>query len=128
MSDNQKNESNIFDIDWCLLTEHEKKHIINSHVNYTDFSTKFVYANGVYTSNIRSLIIMLLVVIALSLHHIENRTILFIVACIQFTKTFFSRLFESNAHSEFNSSKQELSDFIENKIKMNYKNINMKSE
>ena len=111
-------EIDIFDLDWSSLSENDKKKIIDGHINYVDASRKTVRANGSYVANMRSLILMLLVSLIMSIQGVENRIIVLTITSVQFAKTVLSRLFEASLQIRLHEIKKEITQFLTRKFKM----------
>ena len=119
MSDLTSKDLDILSLDWSSLSESDKLQIITEHVNYVDMSRRAVSAAGSYTSNIRSLTLMMFVTLVCIINSIENRTIVLSIIGLQFIKTVFSRLFEVSIVSALEIEKKKLSEFIMKKVEKN---------
>jgi hypothetical protein len=109
----------IFNIDWASLSEIDKSAIIIEHIKYVNLSRKAVEATGSYTSNIRSLFMMMILTLTMSLQSFENKTIIIAVIGSQFLKTLFSRVFENTVFTSADEAKKHLLEFM---IKKTLKN------
>jgi len=105
-------DADIFDIDWSSLSKLEKSDIVMKHLQYVNLSRKVVSASGSYSANINTLLMMMFMTLIMSINGLENKTIVVSIIATQFAKSIFSRLFEANLFMVLNSSKEELSKFI----------------
>ena len=105
-------DADIFDIDWSSLSKLEKSDIVMKHLQYVNLSRKVVTASGSYSANINTLLMMMFMTLIMSINGVENKTIVVSIIATQFAKSIFSRLFEANLFMMLNSSKEELSKFI----------------
>lgn len=97
------------------LSEKERQQIVNEYTRSINLAKKTIKAEGSYTANIRSLVIMLLISLVMALQGLENRTIALTVVGFQFIKTIVSRLIESNLQSVYYNTKQELIELMKKK-------------
>ena len=109
------NELNLFEIDWTSIPENIKNEILREHIHCVSLSRRAVGATGAYVANMRSLIMMLFLSLALVLQGAENRTIVLTIVSLQFAKTFFSRLFEANLLTALEIAKKDFIQFLKRK-------------
>ena len=87
-------EVNLFELDWSNISPKVREEVLGEHVRYVNLTRKVVKANGAYIANLRSLVAMLTVSMAMAIYGAENRTIALTLVSMQFVKTLISRLFE----------------------------------
>ena len=86
-------EVNLFELDWSNISPKAREEILSEHVHCVNLARKAVNAEGAYIANLRSLIVMLTVSMAMAIYGAENRTIALTLVSMQFIKTLVSRLF-----------------------------------
>lgn len=108
-------ELDLFDIDWTSVPEHTKEEILKGHINCITLARRTVGATGSYIANVRSLMMMLFISLALSLQGAENRTIVLTIVSLQFAKTLFARLFEANLNTALEDARKDFTKFLKRK-------------
>lgn len=111
----ESGELNLFEVDWTNVPEGTKEEILKEHIHCITLSRRTVGATGSYIANIRSLMMMLFVSLALSLQGAENRTIVLTIVSLQFAKTLFARLFEANLSTALEEARNNFTKFLKRK-------------
>lgn len=109
-------DSNLFEIDWTNTSPRVKKEVLEYHVHRTDVSRRADEATGAYIANFRTLAMLLLVSLGMSLYGAENRSILLTVTSLQFIKTLMSKLFEASMLTALDIAKKDFSKFLKRKL------------
>lgn len=108
----QLEEPNLFELDWASMPESIKSKVLNEYIRYTSLSRRIIGVTGSYKANLRSLMIMLFISLALTLNGAENRTIVLAIVSLQFLKTLFTRIFEANLHATLDLANKNFIDFL----------------
>lgn len=106
---------NLYEIDWSNVSPELKKEILEYRVHCTTVSRRAIEAQGAYIANFRTLSILLMVSMGMSLYGIDNRSIVLTVASIQFIKTLLSKLFEMSMFSAVEIARKEFANFLKRK-------------
>jgi hypothetical protein len=108
-------EVNLFELDWSNISPKAREEILSEHVHCVNLARKAVNAEGAYIANLRSLIVMLTVSMAMAIYGAENRTIALTLVSMQFIKTLVSRLFEASLQTATDIAQKEFVAFMKRK-------------
>ena len=111
-------DTEIFKFDWSALTKNDQEQISDEYSHYIELSRQTVASTAACVANIRSLFLMMLIAIILSLQELDNKSIIMTIIAIQFIKAIFSRMFEATLHAGFEIAKKDFSNFITRKLKL----------
>jgi phage terminase large subunit-like protein len=111
----ESSEVNLFELDWSNISPKFREEILIEHVRCVNLARKVVNAEGAYVANLRSLVIMLTVSMAMAIYGAENRTIALTLVSIQFLKTLASRLFEASLQTATDIAQKEFIAFMKRK-------------
>lgn len=109
-------ESSLFEVDWTNISSESKREILEHHIHYINVSRRTVGASGAYLANFRTLVMILLVAMSMSLSGFENRTIVLTIASLQFAKTILARLFEASMFTALDIARKDFSKFLKRKL------------
>jgi len=112
MKAEDSSELSIFDIDWASLSEEDRLAIISEHIHYVNLSRKAINTKGFHSANFRSLFLMLLFGLTMSLWEVDNKTIILTMIGVQFLRTVVSQFFEASLFSALDIAKKDLANFI----------------
>lgn len=108
-------EVNLFELDWSNISPKVREEVLGEHVRYVNLTRKVVKADGAYIANLRSLVAMLTVSMAMAIYGAENKTIALTLVSVQFVKTLISRLFEASLQTATDIAQKEFVTFMKRK-------------
>jgi len=84
-------EEQLLKLDWASLTESERIEFIIRQATYVELSRKFVHATAVYSTNIRNIFLMMLLVLILLLFNTDVKNIVMAIFSVQALFTISSK-------------------------------------
>jgi diacylglycerol kinase len=114
---NSTPEEQVVDIDWSSLSQDEKTELIVRQAVYNEFSKKLIHAAAIHGSDVRNLLISMMIVIVLDLFSVDGRNILLSLIGTQIFFTLFSKVISSAVTKQVEEVKKSYLEFLKTKLK-----------
>jgi len=112
-------EELLIDLEWSALTEQEKTELILRQTIYIETSRKFVHALAVHGTDVRNLMLNMMIVLTLSLFNVDTRNTILALLGTQLFFTVISKLISLGVLKQLEDLRKAYIQFIKDKKSKN---------